>query len=641
MLKDSKRNLISAAYLFVSISLLIFAMTSSGQAEVTQQHRDVAQAVFDRLLEHVEKPEAWDAWPPTLRVTDPGSANAFASYEVVGEKRIPYVVVTVTEIEENAESNPDTLAFTLGHEIGHLIHDHSARSQKLSQQIGSSELSTIAVGREHELEADLYGMNLALKAGYSYAGVKRNLKNSTGAAPYCVFEGLAVTHPSWLERGSYLQQDEQQQQLWRSMAAFSNGVFFLQNEQYRHAEFCFRKVTTEFPSCYEAWANLGYALLMQYCDGLEPDDIRSFDIGHLVVGGFYERPGSLGASVRGIDEDLWFDAVGAFRDALRLKESLGLKDDLLLVKANLAVAYLVRPAGKDVGQAERLFSEVFDALQKDETAGQQIDPIVRIAILINASAGRVSADSEWLNDAIVQLAEIAEQRPLAAGTLRAALNYNQAKALAKSADNADRKSAVEMFDGYLRQMNSACVWWPLAYEQYVSLAQSQGIEPKSKQELVKRDDYRWRPVTQVDLPTDLHVGLSDSIKEVLARLGEPDSVTPVVSGTNIKLYHFAKYGLSILASHEVLAVMLTGAEAPAIQLQRPGLGAAPVTLKVGMPAQEIQQLLGGEWDVESTSLYDEKVAHQLYRDVGIAVRFTDKKVSELAVVVVPREQSRK
>ena len=270
-----------AAYLFVAISLLIFAMTSSGQAEVTQQHRDVAQAVFDRLLEHVENPDAWDAWPPTLRVTDPGFADAFASFEVEGDKRIPYVVVTVTKIEQTGESNLETLAFTLGHEIGQLIHDHSARSQKLSQQIGSSELSTIAVGREHELEADLYGMNLALKAGYSYAGVKRNLKNSTGAAPYCVFEGLGVTRPSWLERNSYLQQNEQQQQLWRSMTVFSNGVFFLQNEQYQHSEFCFHKVTTEFPSCYEAWANLGYALLMQYCDGVKPDDPVTFhDLRH-------------------------------------------------------------------------------------------------------------------------------------------------------------------------------------------------------------------------------------------------------------------------------------------------------------------------------------------------------------------------
>lgn len=632
----------SVSGFILTVSLLFHAMTASSQADVTPKHLEVTQAVINRLLEHVENPGVWDAWPPTLRVTDPGFVNAFASYEVVGEKRIPYVVVTTSLIEEIAEFDPDVLAFTVGHELGHLVHNHSGQSNKLSQQLGGSSLSMIAVGREQELEADLFGMEVAMKAGYSWKGLQRNLRKMLGESPpYCAFEGLKTTHPSWLERTAYLQTDENQQRLWRSMTAFSNGVFFLQNEQYQHAEFCFRKVTTEFPSCFEAWANLGYALLMQYCDGLEPEDVSSFDIGHLVVGGFYQRPGSLGALVRGVDEDLWFDAVGAFREALRIKDAMGLKDDLLLVKANLAVAYLVRPAGKDVGQAERLFTDVFDALQKGNTAGQQIDPLVRIAILINASAGRVSNDSEWLKDADEQLVKVGEKRPAAAATLRAALNYDKARSLASSASDADRKAAVDLFEGYLRQMNSACAWWPLAYEQYVSVSESLGTEPKSKQEFVKSDDYTWRPVTRVDLHEGKEVGLADSIKEVITRLGQPDSVTPVVSGTHINLYHFATYRISVLASHEVLAVMMTEAEAPTIPLQRPGLGAATISLQVGMPAQKIQELLGGEWDVESTCLYDEKVAHQLYRDVGVAVRFKDNKVSELAVVVVPREQSRK
>ncbi len=68
-------------------------------------------------------------------------------------------------------------------------------------------------------------------------------------------------------------------------------------------------MTTDFPSCHEGWANLGYARLMLYCDGLTPEILAKKDIGQIVVGGFYRRAEGLVA--RGEDEKLWFDAVGA------------------------------------------------------------------------------------------------------------------------------------------------------------------------------------------------------------------------------------------------------------------------------------------------------------------------------------------
>ena len=98
------------------------------------------------------------------------------------------------------------------------------------------------------------------------------------------------------------------------MGAFHDGAYFLVCEQYGSAERRFRAVTREFPNCYEAWANLGDALLMRYCDSLETDDLRRFDLGQLVVGGFYHRPESLEEKIRGVNEGLWRDAAGALRE---------------------------------------------------------------------------------------------------------------------------------------------------------------------------------------------------------------------------------------------------------------------------------------------------------------------------------------
>jgi len=621
-------------------------LASSAVGEVTAKHREFAQSVLQQLLPHVDSHEMWEVWPPEIRVTDPGFANAFASYEVRDEKRIPFVVVTVTEIEKVAKFNRSALAFSVGHELGHLVHDDLQASQNVRKRVGSSQLTLMAVGREQELAADLYGMQIALQAGFDREGLQSNLENTMRQSqPYCSFEGLSLSHPSWEARTAFLQKDENKRRLWQSMSAFRSGVFFLQNEQFKHAEFCFLRVTMAFPECYEAWANLGYARLMQYCDLLETEDVRRFDIGHLVVGGFYERPESLAEQTRaGIDEDLWFDAVEALREALRLKQVLRLKTDLTLVKANLAVAHLVHPSGKkDVGRAGKLFAEVFKALE-DEKVAQGINPLVRAALLINAGAGRGDSQQELLTSATAALAQFEANRTGKSPglkTVEAALKYSKAKALSASGQEADERKALKMWEEYLRLVNPACAWWPLAYEQYSRLAANLNATPIPETQLSRQKPTAWRRVTQIEVGENLPVGLAESIDDVLKRLGEPDSVERVVPGTRIMRYRYDRYGLTVLATREVLALILTGDNAPAIAIQRPGLGSEPVKLTVGMPRSKIESYLGDGWDVESASLYDRTIAHQLYRDVGIAVRYAKGNVGELVVAIVPRASSRR
>src|SRR5690606_10064725 len=144
----------------------------------------------------------------------------------------------------------------------------------------------------------------------------------------------------------------------------------------------FRQVTNEFPSAYEAWANLGFALLMRYADGLDTEDLRRFDIGQLVIPGFYRRPETLEAQVRGIDSQLWWDAVGALREAIRLRP------DLTLAIAHLGIAHLIHPSGtRDVGNATRYLREAAALASKDPT----ISPLDRIAIEINAGVAELAA----------------------------------------------------------------------------------------------------------------------------------------------------------------------------------------------------------------------------------------------------------
>ncbi|TWT57511.1 Peptidase family M48 [Thalassoglobus neptunius] len=624
--------------LIACCAALVFSLGErAAHAEVTERHEKVVNEVFQRLLAVMETPDGWEVWPPEVTVVDKGFANAFAGFRTEDGVDVPYVEITVTTVEEIADYDPDTLAFTLGHELGHLFFDHNHQSVEFREKFGD-KLQTIrlACNREQELEADLFGMQLAFKAGYSRQGLIKDLhawrENTT---PYCRFEGLSVNHPTWEDRATFLFDDERQKSLWRSLSSFQTGVMFLENQHHLHAQVCFENVTVEFPECYEAWANLGYSLLMQYCDGLDAEDLKNFNIGHLVVGGFYRRPGSLEPTVRGVDPDLWFEAVGAFREALRLKERLGLKDDLLMVKANLAVAYLIHPAGKDVGQAEQWFDEVFTAL-RNNPEDSQLDPLVHASILINSGSAR-GFDSDLVVQTLGLLAEAKTKRgnDLVAEALETALQFNQARALTTSGDPANQLTALALFEKYLDGMTSASSWWPIAYEQYVQLSEAVGKAPKKESEFKQLGIKDWRPITAVELADGKTIGLSQPLNEVLKTLGPADVEIPVIEGKNIKYYKYEDLGITILATREVLAVILDSEKAPAVKIQRPGLGGDDATLEMGMNRGVLEGLLGSDWDVEITNLFQLDELHQLYRDLGLAVQFEDGVVSELVISVVP------
>ncbi|MDC0934775.1 M48 family metallopeptidase [Pirellulales bacterium] len=625
------------------LALALFACAASpASAEVTDRHREVALGVFDRLIEATPKPDNWEVWPPELTVANVDEINAYATHKSEERGLVPKIVINRGLIEQVANFDPDVLAFTIGHEIGHLIHKHVAKHQDRISKFGEVGAATalVAVGREEELEADLFGMQIALKAGYSHAGIQKNLMAMMSpevGAPYCAFEGLEVDHPSWEARAAYLQQDEVQRQLWQSMVAFSNGVLFLENESYFYAEVCFQRVTEEFPDCYEAWANLGYARLMQYCDALDENDLRSFDIGHLVVGGFYRRPDSLAPPMRRIDEKLWFNAVGAFREALRLNERLGLDDDMLLVKANLAVAYLVHPNGKQVGEAEKYFSEVFQILS-DPNNAPDLDPLVRASILINSGAGR-GLEAPQVQQALAQL-QAAERKGAdkqQVETLEAALGYTQARRHLQSNDAGQQKSALESLESYLAVMSPASSWWPLAYAEYKRLANQLGETPKAPDAFRTVGIADWRPVSSVTLADGVLVGLSQPADQILESLGQADAVVPIIDGTNLKRYRYEGHGISVLASREILAVFLNSENAPALTLRRPGLGGAEEEIRVGMKRAKLESLIGGEWDVQFASIDDPDSVYHLYRNVGLAIRFADNAVQEIVVVVSPRK----
>lgn len=535
-------------------------------------------------------------------------------------------------MDEIIRGQEGPLAGTFGHELCHLLLGHTFGGPR------GTALVQFADSRQREGDADELGVILALRAKFDYdaivAGARLEreegyrcaympLKKSSGS-----FAGLTSTHPGWNDRLALI--DSRQREMWRSADAFENGVYYLMTEQYPVAIKCFESVTKKYPQCYEAWANKGYAELMMFCDGLEPDDLRQFDIGQLVVGGFYPRPQSL---TRGVDEELWFEAVGDLRQALLLKP------DLVMAKANLAVAWLVRPAGKDTGKAEKLFQEVFAAL-KDGHYDEEIEPLVHASLLINAGVaenahGDPAAAEKLFNQAREVIAENSEASG-AGGSLSNAIRFNQARILASRSEPAPQKSAIAELEAYLASSSPAATWWTLAYEEYEKLCAKQSVQPKARDELAAARNTRFRPVSGVTLADGKIVSLNEPVTEFVEALGEGQKQS-VVEGTVIHRRRYPNFGLDLHCTHKVLAIRLQGKKAPPLVLKASGPSQQSYEIRPGMSVAALDEILGGDankWDRRYGT--SGSIIYRFYYNLGFGVRLADEKtVMEILVAQLP------
>ncbi len=592
-------------------------------AQISDSDRALAEKVFEQLLTVAPAP-AGMPWPPKLELIDKDEINAYAAMQKDDKgKDHPIVFCYAGLIKKAVEGNSDRLAFILGHEIAHHLLGHTRKPD------GDTEFLRATFSREQELAADREGMALALRANYSYReGLSVIHRMLDLGLNYSSFEGLGYDHPSWLDRIALL--DEDQARLWRSMSSFNNGVYFLLVQNYPLAERAFRQVSKDFPGSYEAWSNLGYALLMQYADSLDTEDLRHFDVGQIVAGGFYRRPKSLENQVRGINEEMWWDAVGALREAIRLKP------DLSLPKANLGIAYLLRPAGKDVGKATQLLEEASELAGKD----QSLDPVSRLADQINLA---VAYESEGSSDkALAVLGRVeaslkpADQSPLrGASSLANALAYNRAILLSRSPDNQQQRLAIAQFESYLRQTGPSLAWWPLAYQRYSELCKQSGMTPRSKDALLADTAVRFRPVAALDLGKT-EVALGDPLARAKEKLGSPASTTSVIRGTNLALLDYPKRGMKLLATDEVLAIFLSGNSAPPLPVKEMGLGAKSMELKIGMTNADLDRMMG-DADYDFRQLVDQDLNYRFYPDIGIAILSESGKITELVIGQIPKQ----
>jgi tetratricopeptide (TPR) repeat protein len=490
-----KNTLFRRTFCLLAAAAAIFIFTGTGVSaavEPTQEQQDRVEAVGGRLLAAIKTHPTEYTWPPIIKVTtEIGEDNACAYVREDKDtgKMISHMSVSPSLLIDIIKDNDDTLALVMGHELSHVLLKHVTPhpDRDKTPYLGAT------FTRQQEYEADENGMKLALAAGYSFrlalVGPREFIRQGLD---YSSFEGSGFDHPSWKDRIAAL--DKDQALLWRSMSAFDNGRYFLTAEQYGTAGQCFAGIVSDFPDCTEAWSNLGYSKLMQYCDGLETNDIRKMGIGQIVVGGFYQRPYSLETKVRGQNPQFWKEAVEALQHALTLNPKL------TLAKSDLALAYLVAPDGKNTARASQLFQEAATLAAGDTT----IDSYTRAAVLVNAGVsdialGQLVAGRQKIDRGEQAMTALAGPNRAAASALADAVLYNRALLLANSAAAPDQTEAMAEMEKYLHSASPASAWWPLAFERYTALCKANGSVPTTEAALRAAATVHLRPLTSLEI----------------------------------------------------------------------------------------------------------------------------------------------
>ena len=624
-----------------------------GQAESGAAHerdKKLAEDVLARLLVALdgslttvmERNLRKLAWPPCFQFDDEEDINAYVDLRNSRGvplrnsqgRLIPYAGITGSYMAEVIEGDPDRLAIGLGHELAHLALGHLLPASGR----GGNDFLRRAFTRAAELDADRLGMKLALGAGFSFRGATEIWKrlDELGIEP-SRFGAVGHDHPSWKDR--LAEMDKERSTLWRSMSVFENGVFFLTAEQYETAALSFAAVVKQFPDAWDAWANLGYARLMQYADALTEEDIKLFGIGQIAAPGFYRRPAWLEAKVRGIDTALWQEAVSALREALRLKESLALKDPLLLVRGALAVAYLIKPP--DIDRPEESRSESLqDATKHFEEAmtlaraNPRPEYADQAALLVNAAVAALARkDVRGAKNLLEGATTLGGQDP----GIATAISYNRAVALSLSEKIEERRAAVDELKNYLTTASPASAWWSSARSLYGRLAAELAIAPVADEDLRARQD-RVRLITTVRVASGAVVTLSEPASDVERRLGRARP-EPLAGAGRVARLRYPQHGVNLVVADQVMAISLGRDNSPPLEVRGAGLGAKSTRVRVGMPQAELESILGKIGSPYAVHGLDDAegagAPYRFYRELGLAVRYKASRVERLVVVQIP------
>jgi hypothetical protein len=330
--------------------------------------------------------------------------------------------------------------------------------------------------------------------------------------------------------------------------------------------------------------------------------------------------------------DLWWDAVGALREALRVAEQQG--EDLTLARANLGIAYLVHPSGeRDTGAALRHLEMAAQSASADSSLSES----ARASVSVNYAVSLLSdGDLTRARDELAD-SEAASQRDRNPTEIVAALTYNRALVDMLMGDES-LPDAADGFESFLRRTSPTSLWWREAYRFYESTNQQLDRPYISLEDLRRANRIANGPRLIASVPTaGGTLSLNQSAGEAMEALGRTTSIDTLIAGTNI-VRVTGENGLGFVAGDRVIAITVTDAQTGIpISFRGPsGDRGSQSELRVGITKDEFKSALGEYAGYFEPSLFlNPDLTYYFYRDLGIAARFSGDELAEVVVSQIP------
>ncbi|OGU14153.1 MAG: hypothetical protein A2X61_04795 [Ignavibacteria bacterium GWB2_35_12] len=571
-------------------------------------------------------------WPPVLMIKPDTTIEAGSNIYYQSNKDKFGFRITLTQglITKFSGEDEHLISFIIAHELAHIVKSHV--SEETNKE---AELTKNALTREEEYEADFAGMLIALDAGFEFKKIIRGLKKlTTDELINSPFDCLNGEHPVWSDRLSRL--DSSHKKIWESISSFKNGTTFLSLNQYDPATYCFNYVLEQFPDCYEANVNIGYAKLMKYLETLDEGDFQELTGGYFVTGNYYRNSVSLKNKIRGIDNDLWWDAVGEFQLALRIKP------DLTLAKANLGLAYLISPIRRgSIGKAAKYFSEALELVETDSSIGPAEIALIYMNAGLTNMLSDVPQDSVYVNfnkseDYSRQFAEsYTFINNFNTNEINNAIKFNKAMLLMRSDNPEKNKEALKLFEDFQKSISYKSPWWQRANDNYLSLCSKYNFKPEGERKLKIKSNGNNKKVVGVEINAEKPISLSDKKSLFLSKVNSLDiEEKTVIPGKNLKRIILNNSGIELLASEYIFAIILNKQISPKVVIQKKNGGTRNNKAYIGMPYVEFEKIVDNSDYKDRVSLLNINENYRYYVDLGLAVKINNKTktIDELVIV---------
>lgn len=515
-------------------------------------------------------------------------------------------------------NNPDAIAFSIAHEFAHIKLKHFQNSTKAKNDLEQNYFQ-----KEDEFQADEKGMQVALSAGYSFKKVLSGLKQFADAQLNpSELESISNEHPTWFERMQKL--DKKKSNFWQAMQSFENGKMFLEIGQYKLASSCFSNVIREFPESYEAWANKGYADLLEYCDNLSANDIARFNIGYISTGNYFREIESNDWQMRGINSDLWLEAYSA------LKTSIEINDNQPITLSNFGLAYLVNPYnGPDYVNANKYFDKAVKIIESQDIASSPIFCDIYInASVSQTAAGATDKSLDYLSKSKEIFKNFTEDQSY---HNKEEILFNEAFALMHSNLSDNKIKALKKFEEFIGSASKSSIWRKIATQHYLNLTKSSQMMPKTLSNLLNNDTHEFEKVVGLE-SNEFNIFLTQKSEDFEKELSKYARFrSNITTRYELYQYQFPELGLKLIASDKLLAMIIKSNKI-GIQIRKKGLAAESYKIRKGHRISTLPKDLAKIIKQNHSTIQLYKNKYTYINELGIGLIITNGTIEEIAIV---------